>query len=162
MRWILFSVITSLFGFYCFVRLFQPSASIHVGDNNVALATVYIDASWHSEPTSFNDEKLSEIASLHNLPQDIFHINVPAVYNAENKLIPAPNNKDSEIRIFDTSLRAEPASINPFSEPYTLRLISVDNQQYWIRDSHMESKLFQYRSNIDFTPISTNWLSDIF
>ena len=43
MRWMLFGVITSLFGFYCFVRLFQPSAFIHVGDNTVALATVFIE-----------------------------------------------------------------------------------------------------------------------
>ena len=159
MRWMLFSVVTSLLGFYCFVRLFQPNAFVHVGDNNVALATVHIDAGWHFEPTVFSDEKLSDIARLHNLPQDIVHITVPVVYNAENKLIPAPNNKDREIRIFDTSLLIETAFLDPFGVPYTLRLISIDNQKYWIRDSHMDSELFQYRSNIDFTPVSTNWFS---
>ena len=66
MRWMLFGVITSLFGFYCFVRLFQPSAFIHVGDNNVALATVFIDSSWDIQQSGFDREELFEVVSKHN------------------------------------------------------------------------------------------------
>ncbi|MEC9334062.1 MAG: hypothetical protein VX786_03395 [Pseudomonadota bacterium] len=161
MRWMLFGVITSLFGFYCFVRLFQPSAFIHVGNNTVALATVFIDSSWDIQQSGFDREELFEVVSKHNLPQGVVYLHVPVIYDAQNKLTPPPNNRQREIRIFDTSLLIETAPLDPFGVPYTLRLISIDKQKYWIRDSHMDSVLFQYKADINFTPVSTNWFSSM-
>ena len=132
MRWMLFGVITSLFGFYCFVRLFQPSAFIHVGNNTVALATVFIDSSWDIQQSGFDREELFEVVSKHNLPQGVVYLHVPVIYDAQNKLTPPPNNKQREISIFDTSLLIETAPLDPFGVPYSLRLISIDKQKYWI------------------------------
>ncbi|VEL98936.1 hypothetical protein ALT761_03971 [Alteromonas sp. 76-1] len=156
MKWIIFIVSSTLIGLYCFFKLFQPRVFIHVGDN-VALAKVYIDASWRLQRYPFSNEKLSEISKFHKLPQGITVIQIPVIYNSENKKVPAPNNKDREVQIFDTSIRTEKGPLDPFSVSYTLRLISIDDRKYWFPESEVDSKLLQYKNNINFTPLPQNW-----
>ncbi len=146
-------VVFFLVSFYFLAKLFQSKIFLYTGEQDVILTTVLLAPNLKIQLYPVDDDKFGKITRSYNLPQESIFVQKGYSITFENEIkqqIVLPK----EVKIFDVSMQYVKAELDPFGVSYTLRLISINNEKFWILNSVMERELLLHNDSVTFTPPS--------